>query len=277
MHQVLSISSQPQSELPIMPRIIRGLKAIFAKEQSVVVEESLLQQYMNRFMSMMEEHLPSDLINKSSELYSRALDEVANFTRDKSHGELIFMGSICAAVVLFVIVLPLCEAFSTSRSTEKTLAKRSTSSNSSATESLETIEESEEEDLPDPIEVIDSLKFVEEDDDMIQVYDDQPFASIAKAEHEDDKASDSTPVTTVETPTASPCVTPLRSGKPGLNKEHVSVPHLSSAKTRSSFAKMKGKMSSSISFRRRESSDASVTSTSSSRSFKLFGKKSKKA
>lgn len=261
-----------------MPRIIRGLKSIFAKEQSVVVEEPSLQQYMNRFMSMMEEHLPSDLINKSSELYSRALDEVANFTRDKSHGELIFMGSICAAVVLFVIVLPLCEAFSTSRSTEKTLAKRSTSSNSSATESLETIEESEEEDLPDPIEVIDSLKFVEEDDDMIQVYDDQPFASIAKAEHEDDKASDSTPVPTVETPTASPCVTPLRSGKPGLNKEHVSVPNnIASAKKRLSFAKMKGKMSSSMSFRRRESSDASVTSTSSSRSFKLFGKKSKKA
>jgi hypothetical protein len=74
---------------------------------------------------------------------------------------LVYLGAILAAVVLFVVVLPVYEAFS------------GRSSNSSVTNSLETIEESEEEDVPSPMEednviinksvhILDSLKFVEE-------------------------------------------------------------------------------------------------------------------
>jgi hypothetical protein len=86
---------------------------------------------------------------------------MTNWTQCKSHGELVYLGSIFTAVVLFVVVLPVHEAFS------------GRSSNSSVINSLETIEESEEEDVPSPMEeddtiinesvhILDSLKFVEE-------------------------------------------------------------------------------------------------------------------
>lgn len=257
--------------------ILRGLKSIFVKPQPAVVEETSISR---QIMSYMEQHLPSELISNASKLYSRALDQLATLTQDKSQAELIFMASVLAAVLLFAVVLPLHEFFSRkSLATDKRCVP---SSNSSATDSLETIEESEEEDLPDPIEVVDSLKFVDEEDEMIQVYDDQPFTSIANnkgSAEEEDEQSDATPVTVDEndTPTSSPCVTPLRV-KPTLSKDYMSVPNVldgASSSKRSSFAKMK-KMTSSLSFRRKDSTDASVTSTSSNRSFRLFNIKNKK-
>lgn len=259
-----------------MPRILRALKSIFAKPQPAVVEETPISK---QIMSYMEQHLPSELISNASKLYSRALDQLATFTQDKSQAELIFMASVLAAVLLFAVVLPLHEFLSrNSLATDKRCVP---SSNSSATDSLETIEESEEEDLPDPIEVVESLKFVDEEDEMIQVYDDQPFVSIANnkgSAEEEDEQSDATPVDENDTPTSSPCVTPLRV-KPTLSKDYMSVPNVldgaPSSKRRSSFAKMK-KMTSSLSFRRKDSSDASVTSTSSNRSFRLFNIKNKK-
>jgi hypothetical protein len=65
---------------------------------------------------------------------------MTNWTQRKSHGELVYLGSIFAAVVLFVVVLPVYEAFS------------GRSSNSSVIKSLETIEESKKEDVPSPME-----------------------------------------------------------------------------------------------------------------------------
>jgi len=260
-----------------MPRILRGLKSILTKPQPAVVEETSISR---QIMSYMEQHLPSELISNASKLYSRALDQLATLTQDKSQAELIFMASILASVLLFAVVLPLHESFSRkSLATDKRCVP---SSNSSATDSLETIEESEEEDLPDPIEVVESLKFVDEEEEMIQVYDDQPFASIANnkgSAEEEDEQSDATPATVDEndTPTSSPCVTPLRV-KPTLSKDYMSVPNVldgTPSSKRSSFAKMK-KMTSSLSFRRKDSTDASVTSTSSNRSFRLFNIKNKK-
>jgi hypothetical protein len=263
--------------------IVRGLKSLFAKKEApVVVNDSSLEAMKQIIARSIERHIPSGTVDKASELYSQAVARIANFRQDKSNGELIFMGSILAAVLLFAVVLPMRDAFS-SRTIEGEVTKRSTlSSNSSATESLDTIEESEEEDIPDPIEVIDALKFVD-DDGEVQVYDDQPFQSLATNESKDecdadDRLSDSTPVTIdeAETPTASPCVTPVRT-KPTLTKKFVSVSNIaSSTSKRSSFAKMKGKMTSSMSFRRKDSTDASVTSTSSNRSFRVFSIKSKK-
>lgn len=268
-----------------MPRILPNLKSV-VKEQvapPAAVDDSSLSAVMNQLLTSMQ----SDLTNRASRLYSEAAAQMTNWTQDKSHGELVFLCSILAAIVLFVVVLPLYEALS-GRSANNAAKRSASSSNSSITESLETIEESEEEeDVPSPVEedviinnsvqVLDSLKFVEEEDDEIMA-----FNLIPKASYDDDvdKQSDATPVDEEpETPTASPCVTPLRL-KPTLSKDYVSVPDMASAssstKRRSSFAKMKGKMASSMSFRRRDSSDASVTSTSSNRSFRMFSIKSKR-
>ncbi|KAL3766238.1 hypothetical protein ACHAWO_012240 [Cyclotella atomus] len=262
-----------------MPRILRGLKSIFSEPQpTVVVEETSISR---QIMSLMEQHLPSNLISDASKLYSKALDQLTTLTQGKSQAELLFMASILAAVLLFAVVLPLHEAFSRKSLATDKRCTISPSSNSSATDSLETIEESEEEDLPDPIEVVESLKFVDEEDEAIQVYDDQPFVSIANKDvmDEEDKQSDATPVTVdeKETPTSSPCVTPLRV-KPTLSKDYMSVPNVldgAQSSKRSSFSKMK-KMTSSLSFRRKDSTDASVTSTSSNRSFRVFSIKNKK-
>jgi hypothetical protein len=270
-----------------MPRILPNLKSVVKERFALpaAVDDSSLSAVMNQLLTSMQ----SDLTNRASRLYSEAAAQMTNWTQDKSHGELVFLCSILAAIVLFVVVLPLYEALS-GRSANNTAKRSASSSNSSITESLETIEESEEEeeeDVPSPVEedviinnsvqVLDSLKFVEEEDDEIMA-----FNLIPKASYDDDvdKQSDATPVDEEpETPTASPCVTPLRL-KPTLSKDYVSVPDMASAssstKRRSSFAKMKGKMASSMSFRRRDSSDASVTSTSSNRSFRMFSIKSKR-
>lgn len=263
--------------------IVRGLKSLFAKEEApVVVDDSSLKVIKEAIVRSINRFLPSDTVDKASDLYSQALARMATFAQDKSNGELIFMGSIFAAVLCFAVVLPIRDAVS-NRTDKEEITKRSTpSSNSSATESLDTIEESEEEDIPDPIRVIDALKFVD-DEEEVQVYDDQPFQTLAANRSKDDcdvddRLSDSTPVTIdeVKTPTASPCVTPVRT-KPTLTKKFVSVSNItSSSSKRSSFAKMKGKMTSSMSFRRKDSADASVTSTSSNRSFRVFSIKSKK-
>jgi hypothetical protein len=269
-----------------MPRILPNLKSVVKERFALpaAVDDSSLSAVMNQLLTSMQ----SDLTNRASRLYSEAAAQMTNWTQDKSHGELVFLCSILAAVVLFVVVLPSYEALS-GRSANNAAKRSASSSNSSVTESLETIEESEEEeDVPSPteedvivnksVQVLDSLKFVEEEDDEIMA-----FNLIPKASDDDDdvdKQSDATPVDEEpETPTASPCVTPLRL-KPTLSKDYVSVPDMASAssstKRRSSFAKMKGKMASSMSFRRRDSSDASVTSTGSNRSFRMFSIKSKR-
>jgi hypothetical protein len=243
-----------------MPRI--NLKSIFIKAPPPPVEvNNSVTEMIKKFMSSAE--------NKASELYVKAVGYVANFAQDKSNGELAFMYSILAVVVLFVVVLPSCEMIFCGNTKEDTEDKRGhVSSNSSTTESLETIEESDEEDIPSPTEdVLDNLKFVDDDEEEMQVFVEQCAKG---SEDEYDACSNSTPANVeMETPTASPCVTPER-----RLVKNTSVPSIATSK-RSILAKMKGKMTSSVSLRKKDSTDASVTSTSSTRSFRKFIIKSK--
>jgi len=88
-------------------------------------------------------------------MYSEASLHLSNLTRDKSQGELIFIATILAALILFVIILPAYEAFFQRRSIQSeasSVAKSVPSPSSSTTDSLQTIEESEDEDLAMPIE-----------------------------------------------------------------------------------------------------------------------------
>lgn len=245
-----------------MPRI--NIKSIFVKTPPPVEVNHSMTEMVKKFMSSVE--------NEASELYSKAVGCGVTFAQDKSNGELAFMCSILAVVVLFVVVLPTCEMIFSRRSvqTDEEIKCKTghISSNSSATGSLETIEESDEEDVPSPTEVLDTLMFVDDDEEETQVYVEQCTKGW---EDEYDACSNSTPDNVeAETPTVSPCATPERR----LIK-NTSVPSIATSK-RSILAEIKGKMTSSISFRKKDSTDDSVASTSSNKSFRKFIIKSKK-
>jgi len=136
-----------------MSHIARALKSVFssAEERPDQVSGSVVPKQVPAFL---QQRLSPDLIDNASEIYSKASLHLSNLT-DKSQGELFFIASILAAVILFVIILPAYEAFFLNRTTQSkaaTVMKSVPSPSSSTTDSLQTIEESEDEDLTMPIE-----------------------------------------------------------------------------------------------------------------------------
>ncbi|KAL3796030.1 hypothetical protein HJC23_013087 [Cyclotella cryptica] len=309
-----------------MPHIARALKSVFASgeehtDQVVDTSASILT------LASFQQRLPLDLFENSSEMYSKASLYLSNLTGDKSQGELFFIATILATVILFVVVLPTYEAFfpqSTTQSKVAIVAKTVPSASSSTTDSLQTIEESEDEDLAMSIEKDEIIELPQQEpveemqdilnksvdvieqtyclsteeylDDAIReedpVYDADESEEIADAYEKeavvdayvqvdaydaDDKHSDATPVTAeegLETPTSSPLISPDYV-KPLLTKDYVSAPNVVVQK-RSSLGKLGKRLSSSrLGFGRKDSSDASVCSTSSMRKLSIrgFGKK----
>jgi hypothetical protein len=274
--------------------VFRAFKSVLAKERPIETVDPYpsISVMAKQLVAAVEHHIPSEWITNVSELYAKASLHVTNLVQEKTQGEMLFMGAIITAVVLFVVVLPACEALRFSRSEKAqpscAFIKSTPSSNSSSTESLNTIEESEDEDARDEpaedvildksIELPEGLSFADNEEEAVYEAEDLPL-SLPSKDEADDKQSDITPVNEgLETPVSSPPVSP-GCPKPELTKEFASTPTLTSTpKRRSSLAKLKGKMSSSrISFRRKASSDdASVGSTGSFSSFRKFSLKSKK-
>lgn len=137
-----------------MPHIARALKSVFSStaESRDHVPDSVVR---DQVQASLQRRLSSDLIDNASKMYSKVCSHLSNLSRDKSQGELVFITSILAAVILIVIILPACEAFFPGRKIQNetsNVTKSLPSPSSSTTDSLQTIEESEDEDLAMPIE-----------------------------------------------------------------------------------------------------------------------------
>jgi len=319
-----------------MPHIARAIKSVFssAEECPDEVSGSVVPEQV---LASLQRRLPSDLIDNASEMYSKASLHLSNLTRDKSQGELVFIATILAALILFVIILPAYEAFfprRTIQSESSPVTKSVPSPSSSTTDSLQTIEESEDEDLAMTIEhdaIIEvapqesvqevqvelsqqvsvqevqdilnksvelveqalepppelSLDFADIPED--KVYDADEAGEVVDADEKDTdvtggvddadvKHSSTTPVVAdkgLETPTSSPLTSPDYV-KPVLVNDYVSVPNVALQKRSSSFGKLGKRLSSTrLGLGRKDSSDASVSSTSSLRKLSIrgFGKK----
>ena len=238
---------------------------------------------VQELIASLEQHLPAGFVDNVSALYAKASHQVVTLTQDKTQGELIFMGSIFAAVLFFVVILPAREALSsTEPSNSKSTVVQSVSSNSSATESLHTIEESEEEDnapekeeiINKSIEVPDSLNSQTADDELTKFLASVDASEVLQSEEAEidasEKLSESTPM--VETPISSPPATPQTAELTLTKETYASTPDMyctTSIPRKSSMAKLKAK--SSRLFGRKNSDDVSVASAKSTKS--LFGRK----
>jgi hypothetical protein len=213
-----------------MPSLVQAIKTLISKRDAVIVEQpSFLWQVVK---SIKQNCIPSQLVQ---------------LMQDKSHAEIIFIASILAAVLLFVVVLPMHEAFlSDARDLNELRNKaflrsnsgsvRTAHSSSSSQGSMETIEESEEEYITDHDDeeeendngVFTEHSFVRDMETVQDILNKEPSAqdnalnkSVAMTtevnDHEvgNDDDSDATPDdetndVMLETPTSSPPATPDR-------------------------------------------------------------------
>ena len=245
----------PLSKLSIGPfqltNIMECILNLFTENQPPVDTDDYMTAMAKNLMSSVEAYLPSGLMTDVPEPCPKVVVNMKNFMQDTFKiGKQMFMGSVFAMVLFLVGVLLIYDA---TTSKNKNVVKGSTLSIfSPAAESPQKMDESGEETEVTAADDSKSLSFVDEVNDEIQVYD-HPRQSL-DADGDVDSEDKQSDVTSDETPTASPCVTPQRVKSTRKEDDNVSVPNtLPSTAKRSGFARMKGKMTpSKLSFRKRD-------------------------